>query len=112
MWASANTTNRKLAGDAAHRAVPVGGSDLASAKAYGTLTEDSFMKDLDTNATLVDDRELYGGSVVSGGSMKGVKSSNEKVDEDEDLEMQQVGRGGGGSRIGVSRTFSIRSGRT
>ena len=51
MWASAQTANEKLVRSESrfHRAVPVGATDLSSAKAYGST------KTSDTADTLIDD---------------------------------------------------------
>lgn len=85
--------------------IPVGSSNLASAKAYGTLAS-SEGGTVGTNTTqtsaLVDDRELYGS--VDEADVKG--GSRSEVDDD--LEMQQLEHGVGVSD--VSRTYSVRSG--
>lgn len=114
LWASANVSHRRMTDDA-HRAIPVGGSDFASATAYGTLSADSGAKHTtdsdDTQAsTLVDIRELYeipGGAALDGSVRQ--RSADADGDINIDLEKQQLKRGKGGAVIDVSRTFSIRS---
>ena len=102
MWASANTAHHKLGDDS--KRLPIGGSDLAGAKAYGTLSGSSRTKGSDTTqaSTLVGDQELF---IMSGGSVDGSKASEM---DDPEKQMQQVRNG---HVIDVSRTFSIRSGR-
>ena len=98
MWAAVNNSNVHIANanSRVHRAIPVGGPDLASGKAYGTNKE-TFSDSIKTTDTLVDD----------GGSSTGLTTPKRKArfsKEDDDLEMQRVGEG-----VQVDRSYSVRS---
>ena len=96
MWATASTNNEKLAraDDRYHRAIPVGATDLSSAKAYGSG------KSADTaGSTLIGDDDIEHSPkryVIS-------EAHGHQTVED-DLEMQQLRSG-----VVVDRTYSVRS---
>ena len=102
MWATVNTNNHHIAtpdsrGD---RAIPVGVSDFASAKAFGS-SKSGFGSTVNTADTLVDDDSAAG--------LTPKKKSRFSDDAAEvavgDLEMQRVSEGG----VQVNRTYSVRS---
>lgn len=121
MWASAHVINEKLVrSDKYHRAIPVGATNLSSAKAYGS----SKSTGADTaDDTLIGDDDIEGlrGSpqqhrlqhmaMVSrpnGAGSTGSGLSNHGRDVDDDLEMQQL-KGPGDGVVVVDRTYSVRS---
>ena len=116
MWASVQTNNAKLVRPDSrfHRAIPVGASDLSSAKAYGGSSSAKTSGTADT--TVIDDDDcVYPGRNSSGGRGKimarggragVVTPANDGAEMmgEEDLEMQRLKNG-----VVVDRTYSVRS---
>ena len=98
MWASASTNNEKLVRSDDrhhHRVIPVGATDLSSAKAYsgGGKTADT------AASTLIGDEDIeHGGKRYMGGAEPAT------ITIDDDLEMQQARSG-----VVVDRSYSVRS---
>ncbi|KAK5135897.1 hypothetical protein LTR08_004547 [Meristemomyces frigidus] len=95
MWASASTGKDKLArpDKRQHRAIPVGATDLSSAKAYGSA------KSADTA-----DSTLIGDDDIEHAGDKYLASAAHGRAVEADLEMQQLNSG-----VVVDRTYSVRS---
>ncbi|KAI7597972.1 hypothetical protein KC343_g16574, partial [Hortaea werneckii] len=118
MWATAQTDRAKLVRSraaAGHRAIPVGATDLSSAKAYGS-TKSSGM---DTADTLIADYSSYdierdgglyqdsGSDRLAGSPSKGGAEASATVvggRADGGVEMEQLKHG-----VVVDRTYSVRS---
>ena len=92
MWASANTNNVNIAkcSDRNQRFIPVGASDIASGKTYGSKDTSTS----NTSDTLVDDE-------ATGLTPRRPQQSPTSTT---DLEMQKLGQG-----VQVDRTYSVRS---
>ena len=95
LWASANTNNIHIANPdlRVHRAIPVGASDLASAKAYGSNKTDH--SSIINSDTLIDD----GSQCLTTPRKRGQYSPAEP-----DLEMQKLGNG-----VHIDRSYGVRS---
>ncbi|KAI6801960.1 hypothetical protein KC332_g3627 [Hortaea werneckii] len=118
MWATAQTDRAKLVRSraaAGHRAIPVGATDLSSAKAYGS-TKSSGMDTADTliadysSYDVERDGELYqdsGSDRLAGSPSKGSAEASATVvggRADGGVEMEQLKHG-----VVVDRTYSVRS---
>ncbi|KAK3114477.1 pheromone alpha factor receptor [Teratosphaeriaceae sp. CCFEE 6253] len=104
MWASAQTASEKLVRSDTrfHRAIPIGATDLSSAKAYGVST-----KTTDTADTLIDDDD---GDDQNSGSVpyRGLGHGRSQ-DSPRDVEMAEEAPLPGPKGVVVDRTYSVRS---
>ncbi|KAK4888523.1 pheromone alpha factor receptor [Elasticomyces elasticus] len=102
MWASAQTANEKLvrADSRFHRAIPIGATDLSSAKAYGST------KTSDTADTLVDDDDdlPYHGTASRSKTTARSEDTPREMEMARDAEMGYLRNG-----VVVDRTYSVRS---
>ncbi|KAK3059332.1 hypothetical protein LTR53_020410, partial [Teratosphaeriaceae sp. CCFEE 6253] len=106
MWASAQTASEKLVRSDTrfHRAIPIGATDLSSAKAYGIST-----KTTDTADTLIDDDDAgdddsRSGSVPYRGLGHGHGRGTRSHDSPRDVEMAEEAPLPGPKGVVVDRT--------